>query len=340
VLSVDGLHLRRGGFALGPLSLEVERGSYLALVGPSGSGKTLLLEWMAGFERADAGSLKIDGKDVTAMPPQQRPVSVVYQDSALFPHLSVRDNIGFALRVTGKGRDFADKRIGEVAETLSIARHLDADVAALSGGERRRVALARALVLPRPVLLLDEPLSALDAHLRWQLSTELDRVRQQFDLTVVHVTHDLSLVSSIASHLAVLGGGKLIQSGWCDDVLDHPSSAEVAAALDVANFVEAAGDADAGCMRLPGGGELPAPKVPGKHVRARITGLKVADGEGGGRLAGTCIGIRRRTGEPALLRVVLDVPDDVVVFELPAAGETRVGERLFIDFGDASYDYY
>lgn len=340
MLRADGLQLQRGGFELGPLTLEVDRGDYLAVVGPSGSGKTLLLEWMAGFERADAGKLVIDGKDVTDTPPQTRPVSVVYQDSALFPHLSVRDNIAFALRIAGVGRAAFDKRVSNVAETLSIAEHLDASIQTLSGGEKRRVALARVLVEPRPVLLLDEPLSALDANLRWQLSAELDRLRREFELTIVHVTHDLSVVGSVASHLAVLGEGKLLHNGWTDDVLKHPQSAAVATALGITNFIEGSGDTDAQCLRLPGGGEVPAPKVPARHVRARVGGLRACDEDGDKRVAAVCVGQRRHNGEPALLRVTLDVPDDLVLLEVPAEAATPVGTRLFVDFSDAAFDYY
>lgn len=358
MLRVEHLHLRRGDFELGPMVLNVERGSYLAVVGPSGCGKTLLLQWMAGFEQAEAGKLYVADSDVTDLPPQRRPLSVVYQNSALFPHLTVRENIGFSLRVRRSAElDFMErvfvslrlkaadttasrKRVAELAELLGIAAHLDAAVTSLSGGEQRRVALARALADPRPVLLLDEPLSALDETLRWQLSAEIDRMRREYDLTVVHVTHDLSVAASVASHLAVLGEGKLLQTGWREDVLEHPASAAVARAVGATNFIEARGDADRGVLRLPGGGELPAPGVPAKQVRARIDGLRFGTEAGERRVAGLCIGQRRQAGQPTLIRVALSLPDDEVTVELPAEGDMPMGTQLFVDFAHATYDYY
>jgi ABC-type sugar transport system ATPase subunit len=204
MLSCINMEYTIGAFSLRNFSLELERGDYCALLGPSGSGKTIILELIAGLRMLKKGSVVIDGKDHTHTPPQHRPVGLLFQDYALFPHMSVYENIAYPLKIRGKDKAEVRETVHAFAAELDISRHLNRMPGTLSGGEKQRVALARTLVIHPKVLLLDEPMSALDAPLR-ESSVALLRSVSEKGITILHVTHDPSEVNSLANRRIHLG---------------------------------------------------------------------------------------------------------------------------------------
>ncbi|MFB6109773.1 MAG: ABC transporter ATP-binding protein [Halodesulfurarchaeum sp.] len=229
-LELTGLERHFEDFSLGPISLTVEPG-VTAVLGPSGSGKSTLLSLVAGFESPDAGRIAVDGVRIDGRPPEERSVGMVFQSYALFPHLSVRENLAFG--ATG------EERIESTARLLEIGDLLDRDPETLSGGESQRVALARALVSDPEVLLLDEPLSSLDAPIRRRLRVELRDVLAALDIPVMYVTHDQEEAAVVGDRLAVMNDGHLVRTGPTEAVFDEPESAFVASFLGIENVYPA-----------------------------------------------------------------------------------------------------
>ncbi len=228
MIRTDRLSLRVGDFQLRRLSLEVARGEYFVLLGPTGSGKTVFLECLCGLNKIDSGKIYIDGCEVTDLEPRARGVGYVPQDYALFPHLSVGQNIGFGLRVRGhRGRGVAAK-VTETADLLGIRDLLPRRTEGLSGGEKQRVALARALLVQPKVLLLDEPVCALDEFTRQDVCTQLSRIQRGLNLTTIHVSHNLEEAFSVADRAGVLCAGVLQQVGSMGELLRKPNSEFVA----------------------------------------------------------------------------------------------------------------
>jgi putative spermidine/putrescine transport system ATP-binding protein len=227
--------------ALEHLDLEVREGEFFTLLGPSGSGKTTTLRLIAGFERPDTGTVELGGADVTRRPPYERDVNTVFQDYALFPHMSVADNVGYGLRVAGMGKAERSRRVGEALEMVRLP-----DVGArrpvqLSGGQRQRVALARALVNRPRVLLLDEPLGALDLKLRQEMQLELKRLQSETQITFVYVTHDQDEALGMSDRIGVFSDGRLEQVGTPGDVYERPANAFVAGFVGTSNLLERGG---------------------------------------------------------------------------------------------------
>ena len=203
---------------LGSFRLDVEFSmsrSYCVVLGPTGAGKSLLLELIAGILKPDKGRILIDGKDVTNFPPEKRNIGFVPQDYALFPHMSVYKNIAYGLRRDKKGKR---KKVEEIAEKLGISHILDRKPTTLSGGERQRVALARALIIQPKLILLDEPLSAVDLRTKEKLMEELKLVQSEFEIPIVHVTHSLIEAVTLANEVAIMMDGKIIEKGKTKDV--------------------------------------------------------------------------------------------------------------------------
>jgi spermidine/putrescine transport system ATP-binding protein len=221
------------------IDLTIEAGEFFSLLGPSGCGKTTTLRLIGGFELNEAGSIRIDGTDIAGVPPERRPVNTVFQSYALFPHLTVADNVGFGLRFADCSKDERKRRVGEALELVRLQDYATRKPHQLSGGQQQRVALARALVLRPRVLLLDEPLGALDAKLRRALQFELKELHREVGITFVYVTHDQEEALTMSDRLAVMREGEIEQVGPPQDVYDSPLSTYVADFLGLANLLPA-----------------------------------------------------------------------------------------------------
>ncbi|KRQ01257.1 ABC transporter ATP-binding protein [Bradyrhizobium sp. DASA03076] len=219
--------------ALGDLSLTIGDGEFVALLGPTGAGKTTALRLIAGLEQPDSGSIRIDGRDVTGNAPADRDVAFVFQQYSLYPHLTVFENMAFALRAPTRRVGEADIRmkVREVARLLHIENKLDNKATQLSGGQMQRVAIGRALVRSPSIYLMDEPLSSLDAKLRGELRLELKRIQVDLGATILYVTHDQTEAMTMASRIGVIEGGRLLQIGSPREIYENPINAHVAARL-------------------------------------------------------------------------------------------------------------
>ncbi|BBG29196.1 ABC transporter ATP-binding protein [Zymobacter palmae] len=229
-ISLRGLsrYFNADAIALDDVDLDIHAGEFFTLLGPSGCGKTTLLRILAGLEEADQGVVVIGGRDVTETPPHKRSVNTVFQSYALFPHLTVRDNIAFGLRVRGVGKAEQKRRVEDIAHRMQLDALLERRIHQLSGGQRQRIALARALINEPDVLLLDEPLSALDAGLRTDLQVELKRLQQTLGMTFVFVTHDQAEAMVMSDRIALLNGGKIQQVGTPAEIYEYPVNRFVA----------------------------------------------------------------------------------------------------------------
>lgn len=234
-LQVTDLWLDLGEFHLRGVNLEVVPGEYLVILGPTGAGKTVLLEAIAGLHFPRRGHIFLNGKDVTRVPPERRSIGFVYQDYALFPHLNVAENIAFGLHLRGMDRRAISERVDEISRRLSIHHLLQREPETLSGGEAQRVALARALAIEPALLLLDEPLSALDPETREGLQRELARLHQEQGTTTVHVTHDFEEAVALADRIAVMHQGQIVQVGSPEEIFRRPESEFVARFVGVRN---------------------------------------------------------------------------------------------------------
>lgn len=218
------------------ISLDIEEGEFVTLLGPSGCGKSTLLRMIGGFEEPTRGHIALDGEDVTHVPPSKRAVNMVFQDYALFPHLSVGKNVGYGLRVSGVRRSEVISRAREALSLVGLEDRYDDSPHMLSGGQRQRVALARAIVRKPRVLLLDEPLSALDANLREQMQIELKNLHTKVGLTFVLVTHDQTEALTMSDRVVVMREGKIVQIGTPQDLYENPQTGYVAGFVGSTNM--------------------------------------------------------------------------------------------------------
>jgi putrescine transport system ATP-binding protein len=239
LLRIEGVSKRFGGFAaVDGVTLSIQRGEFFALLGGSGSGKSTLLRMLAGLIQPDAGRIVLDGQDVAGVPPHARPVNMMFQSYALFPHMSVAQNIAFGLRMEGAPKALIRDRVAEMLTLVRMEGFGDRKPAALSGGQRARIALARALAKHPKLLLLDEPLSALDKNLREAMQFELRAIQARSGTTFVIVTHDQEEAMTMATRLAVMDHGRLVQVGTPGEVYEFPNSRFTAEFLGSANILE------------------------------------------------------------------------------------------------------
>jgi len=237
-------------------SLTVDKGELCCLLGPSGCGKTTMLNIISGFLEPDEGSVLIGGHDITRVPPQQRNIGMVFQDYALFPHMPVYDNVAYGLKRRGWSKSRIHSSVGKILEMVQMNGYEKRSIHELSGGEQQRVALARALIIEPSLLLLDEPLSNLDARLRTDMRSEIRRIQQALGITTVYVTHDQEEAMSIADRIAVMHDGVIEQMGTSRDIYEHPSTRFVADFIGKVNFIP--GSIKDGKLRMLGM-EFPLP---------------------------------------------------------------------------------
>lgn len=228
--------------ALNNISLNVDEGEFISLLGPSGCGKTTLLRIIAGFLSADQGRVTIDGEDVSSLPPNRRPLNTVFQNYALFPHMSVQQNVAYGPRRAGASRAEADRRAIEALEMVGLAHLAPRSPRAMSGGQQQRVALARAIVNKPKLLLLDEPLSALDLQLRKRMQIELKQLQARLGITFIFVTHDQDEAMAMSDRIAVMSNGRIEQIDQAEQVYRRPNTRFVADFIGETNFLSVAPD--------------------------------------------------------------------------------------------------
>ena len=239
MIRIENLTVDLGEFILKDINLEIERGEYFVVLGPTGAGKSVLLETIAGLYQPKKGLIEINGRDVTRAEPRKRNISIVYQDYMLFPHLTVKENIKFGLKEKSQDLD-------KIVEFLDIRRILHRKPDTLSGGESQRVALARALVTKPAVLLLDEPLAALDSNTRERIMSELRQINEKMGITIIHITHERSEAIALADKMAVMNGGGILQVGTPEQVFRKPNSEFIANFVGVENLFKGKSVIDTG----------------------------------------------------------------------------------------------
>lgn len=230
--SFDGVQVLKN------INLEIEAGEFFSILGPSGCGKTTLLRILAGFIEPDSGVVYLGDKDITKLPPNLRSINTIFQKYALFPHLTVYENIAFPLRIKKKSSDYIDSEVKKMLKMIDLEEHADKKPNQLSGGQQQRVSIARALVNKPEVLLLDEPLSALDAKLRQNLLIELDNIHEEVGITFIFITHDQQEALSISDRIAIMNKGNVLQVGTPAEVYESPADMFVADFIGENNFIE------------------------------------------------------------------------------------------------------
>ncbi|MCT8972421.1 ABC transporter ATP-binding protein [Microbaculum marinisediminis] len=262
--------------ALNDVSVEIGENEFFTLLGPSGCGKTTLLRLIAGFDHPTAGTILLNGEDISGLPPFKRPVNTVFQNYALFPHMTVAGNIGFGLEMLGRSKPDVASTVDEMLRLVRMEALKNRRTSQISGGQQQRVALARALAPQPKVLLLDEPLSALDLKLRKEMQIELKRLQNETGITFIFVTHDQEEALTMSDRIAVMSNGSILQVGSPREIYDHPSDRFVANFIGDTNLMEAdvvsAANGTAR-LRLPSGVEVDADVPDGMRPEGRVTAV-------------------------------------------------------------------
>ncbi|TGQ74276.1 ABC transporter ATP-binding protein [Mesorhizobium sp. M00.F.Ca.ET.186.01.1.1] len=283
-LDINAITKTFGNFtAVDKVRLNVPHGTFVCLLGPSGCGKTTLLRMIAGLEEPTSGAIVLDGDDITPLPTHKRNLGMVFQSLALFPHLSVGDNIAYALRIRGASKEEQKKRVEELLALIHLPGFADRPVAKLSGGQRQRVAIARALALSPKLFLLDEPLSALDAKLREAMQVELRQLQQRLGITTIVVTHDQREAMTMADLVVVMGHGRILQAAPPIEIYRKPADAFVADFIGITNLLPAEIDSAGRTTIL--GTAIPGLAMPVGVAKASVS-IRPEDvhlGEAGGR---------------------------------------------------------
>ncbi len=333
LIDLKGLQKHFGSYhALRDISLKIGEGEFFSLLGPSGCGKTTLLRTIAGFETADQGSLRIAGADMDRVPPNKRPTNMVFQSYAVFPHLSVAENVGFGLRKSTLTRADKAAAVGEALAMVGLQGYGDRAAHALSGGQRQRVALARALILKPKVLLLDEPLSALDKKLRETMQSELRRLQRQVGITFILVTHDQEEALIMSDRIAVMFEGQIAQVAGPEELYRRPATRRVAEFIGMMNFLPgdlgSDGRLDVAGLGQVGLGDAQNPETAGPgpvDVGVRPETLSLSDG--GPHLATGEVLDRAYYGDMTYYEVRLEGTDAPVSVSMKNAGGQAAFER-------------
>jgi len=279
MIRIENLSKDLGEFFLRDVSLEINDGEYFMVLGPTGAGKTILLETIAGIYRADSGRIYLDEQDITDIPPRERNIGMVYQDYTLFPFLTVEDNIGFGLKSRKVSKREIKRRVDELANLMAVFHLLHRYPGTLSGGEQQRIAIARALIMEPKVLLLDEPLSALDTQTAERLRQELKNVHSIMNTAIIHVTHSFEEAFLLGSRMAVMDKGEIVQVGTPNEVFRKPESEFAAEFLGVGNLFqgESRVDNDIASIDVGGINIVSATLKPGSvHVSIRPEDILVS----------------------------------------------------------------
>ncbi|QFY63848.1 sn-glycerol-3-phosphate ABC transporter ATP-binding protein UgpC (plasmid) [Rhizobium grahamii] len=318
------------------IDLEIHDGEFVVFVGPSGCGKSTTLRMVAGLESITDGEVRIGDRVVNKLAPRERDIAMVFQDYALYPHKTVRENMGFSLKVRGMSKAETDKRIAQAAEMLGIAHLLDRRPGQLSGGQRQRVAMGRAIVRRPQVFLFDEPLSNLDAKLRGQVRTEIKRLHQTIGTTIIYVTHDQVEAMTLADRIVILKGGDIEQVGTPDEVYNRPASVFVGGFVGspAMNFTRA--KAQGSNLHLPNGDQLPLSAIAGNGLsavdgREFIVGIRpehFVPTQSGGASLNCRVQVVEPLGSDTLVHFAMG--DATLTARMPPEVRPTVGETLTV----------
>ena len=337
--------------AVDHINLDIKPGEFITLLGPSGCGKTTTLRMIAGFEDATSGQVMLDGENMAVVPPNRRPMSMVFQSYALFPHMSIADNVGYGLKMLNVGKDERKRRIEEALALVDLAGFGERYVDQISGGQQQRVALARALVLKPKVLLFDEPLSNLDAKLRNQMRAEIIKLRQRIDTTFIYVTHDQTEAMTLGDRIVIMKDGVVQQVGTPQEVFDHPANLFVSGFIGVPqmNYFDAELVRTGDTYEVQVGGII---VVPGAEKQARLLAHDVQSqpivlgirpehvsllGEGGQTLHGT-VEVSEMMGSSVHLHLISLGQDVIVIVQTTDIMGSRkegfsIGQDVSFTFG-------
>jgi putative spermidine/putrescine transport system ATP-binding protein len=338
-LELHGIQKRFAGgtVAVEDFNLAAEKGEFVSFLGPSGCGKTTTLRMIAGFERPTAGQITIDDVDITHRPANRRNVGMVFQSYALFPNMTVADNVAFGLKVRKQPRDRIRARVDELLETVHLTDRGSRYPYQLSGGQQQRVALARALAIEPEVLLLDEPLSALDAKIRVALRKEIRSIQRQLGITTVYVTHDQEEAMSLSDRVVVMSDGKIEQIGAPPDIYNFPATPFVASFVGTLNLLPASViDATAGRVSVAGQeirSSIPIESTGTATVALRPEAVRLGESGGGNVLRGS---VEDVSFLGSIVRTRIRIADDVALsfdqFNDPALAAPKIGETVAVSF--------
>ncbi|KZM51985.1 ABC transporter ATP-binding protein [Labrenzia sp. OB1] len=324
------------------IDLQVEDGEFVIFVGPSGCGKSTLLRLISGLEETSRGTIDIDGKDVTALPPSGRGLSMVFQSYALYPHMSVRENVGFGLKTAGVPKDEITRKVNAAADVLKLDDYLDRRPKALSGGQRQRVAIGRAIVREPSAFLFDEPLSNLDAALRVEMRLEIARLHKSLGTTMIYVTHDQVEAMTLADKIVVLQAGRIEQAGSPRELYERPDNLFVAQFIGSPkmNVLPCSIDGDRFSLQGHGGGRYPhagASQAPVK-LGVRPEHISVTGPDEGHHCTGT-VEVTEYLGSDTFLYVALDGLETVLV-RISGSESVEEGARVGLKFDESRMHFF